>query len=285
MAIIKAIIQTLLQVIFTILPVSVTAHSSAYHEFAHTADGSLSALTGIINMGIAVGIIVASYTVFLRLVKEFIGTFSDIFTKRLKGSEKRPARRFMYFTLITFAPLILWLIPCGKAGFLFTVLHKTAYNGTLLDDGVFLLITGAVLIMAAKQLTLSRNDKDVTVIYAIIVGVLCLFIVPLSGFTLIGLIFALLILFGVSRRPALRYALTISAPIYLVAGIVETCIGESVGWIAGILGALIGAALSFVCVKVLRFIIKNDYLRYFAIYDIGFGFLIAVVGIFQLALN
>ncbi|MBQ9518041.1 MAG: undecaprenyl-diphosphate phosphatase [Eubacterium sp.] len=285
MSILKAIIQAILQVIFTILPVSVSAHSSAYHEFAHTADGTVSALTGIIHMGIAVGIIAASYTVFLHLAKEFAGTFGDMFSKRLKGSEKRPARRFLYFVLLSFAPLILWLIPFGKAGFLFSVLHKASYNGTLLDEGVFLLVTGGVLIAAARQLTLSRNDKDVTLVYAIIVGVLCLFCVPLSGFALIGIIFAVLILFGVSRRPALRYALTVTAPIYLVTGIVETCIGEDVGVIAGVLGAVIGALLSFVCVKVLRFIIKNDYLKYFAIYDLGFGFLIAVIGIFQLALN
>ena len=285
MAILKAIIQAILQVIFTILPLSASAHSSAYHEFAHTADGTVSALTGIVHIGIAVGIIAASYTVFLRLIKECVGTFGDMFSKRLKGSSKRPARRFFYFTLISFVPLILWLIPLGKAGLLFTVLHITSFNGTLLDDGVFLLITGAVLLAAAKQLTLSRNDNDVTLVYAVIVGVVCVLIVPLSGFTLIGLIFALLILFGVSRRPALRFALTISAPVYLVIGIVQTCIGESVGWAEGIIGAILGAVLSFVCVKVLRFIIKNDYLKFIATYDLGFGFLIAVIGIFQLALN
>ena len=285
MSILKAIIQAILQVIYAILPISESAHASAYHEFAKTAGEQGSALTGIIHIAIAVGIIAASYKVFLRLGKELVGTASDIFSKNIKGSEKRPARRFLYYTLVSFLPLVLWAIPLGKAGLLFSVLHRTSSNGTLLDDGVFLLVTGALLLAAARQLSLSRNDRELTSLFAVAVGFLCLLCVPVSGLSLIGVPFAVLILLGVSKRPALRTALTVSAPIFLVLGIVETCTGEAVGVVAGILGAVIGLVTAFAAVKVLRYIIKKDYLKYFAIYDLGAGFLFAVIGIFQLALR
>ena len=191
----------------------------------------------------------------------------------------------MYYTLVSFCPLILWLIPCGKAGLLYSVLHKTSYNGTLLDEGIFLLLTGALVVAAAKQLKLSRNDKSVNLVFAIITGFVVLLMLPLAGFSLLGGIFAVLILLGVSRRPALRYTLVISAPVMLVLGVVETCIGESVGVVESIIGAVLSVVASFILVKVLRFIIKNNYLSYFGIYDLGVGFIIGVVGIFQLALN
>ena len=280
MSILSSIIQSILQAIFEILPISASAHSAAFHEFAGRADGTCSAITGIVHMGIAVGI-----NVFARLFKEFIATFSDMLSKSLKGSSKKPARRFMYQTMISFVPLLLWLIPFGKSGFLFTVLHKTSYNGTLLDEGIFMLLTGALVLAAARQLGLSRNDKSISFGLAVLVGFLILLMLPMSGFSLLCGIFSVLVLCGVARRPALRYALVITAPVMLVYGIVETCIGESAGVVAGILAAVISVVVSFLAVKVLRFIIKNNYFKYFGIYDLGFGFIIGVVGIFQLALN
>ena len=285
MSILNSIIQAILQAVFEILPLSESAHSSAFHEFAGRADGSCSALTGIIHIAIAVGMLGASYNIFLKLGREFFATFSDIFKKQIKGSEKKPARRFMYYTLVSFAPLILWLIPFGDAGFLYTVLHRSSYNGTLLDEGIFLLVTGGVVLAAAKQLSLSRNDKSINIFLAVFAGFLCLFTVPVAGFSVIGIIFSMLILLGVAKRPALRYALIIPVPIYLVLGIVETCVGESVGVVAGIIGAVLGVVLSFVLVRVLRWVIKQDYYKYFGIYDMGAGFLFGVIGIFQLALN
>ncbi|MBR3149551.1 MAG: undecaprenyl-diphosphate phosphatase [Eubacterium sp.] len=259
MSILSSIIQSILQAIFEILPISASAHSAAFHEFAGRADGTCSAITGIVHMGIAVGIIAATFNVFARLFKEFIATFSDMLSKSLKGSSKKPARRFMYQTMISFVPLLLWLIPFGKSGFLFTVLHKTSYNGTLLDEGIFMLLTGALVLAAARQLGLSRNDKSISFGLAVLVGFLILLMLPMSGFSLLCGIFSVLVLCGVARRPALRYALVITAPVMLVYGIVETCIGESAGVVAGILAAVISVVVSFLAVKVLRFIIKNNY--------------------------
>ena len=280
-----SIIQAILQAVFEILPISESAHSSAFHEFAGSADGTCSALTGVIHMAIAIGIFGASYNIFMKLGKEFFATFTDIAGKRIKGSEKRPARMFMYETLIAFAPMILWLIPFGKAGLLYTVLHRSSYNGTLLDEGVFMFITGGVIIATAKQISLSRNDKGITPQFALFSGFVLLFAIPVAGFSIIGVMFSMLILLGVSRRPALRFALVTAAPVYFVLGIVEMCIGTKIGFFSGLLAAVIGVVVSFVAVRVLRYMIKNKFFRYFGIYDAGVGFIFAVVGIFQLALR
>ncbi|MBQ7203762.1 MAG: undecaprenyl-diphosphate phosphatase [Eubacterium sp.] len=285
MSILISIIQAILQAIFAILPLSESAHSAAFHEFAHKADGSVSALTGIIHIAIAVGIIVAYNGVFMKLGREFFMSFSDIAKRNIKGSEKKPVRRFMYFTLISFAVLLLWLIPFGDAGFLFTVLHRTTYNATLLDEGIMLCVTAIMVLSSAKQINGTRNNGDISLFTALFVGFATLFFLPVGGFSLVGGIFAMLIIFGVEKRTAFRYAFVVSAPVFLVLGIVETCIGEKVGVVAGILAAIIGVVISFVCVKVFKWLVKDGYYKYLGIYDAGVGFLFAIIGIFQLALN
>ncbi len=285
MAILYAIIQAILQAICVIFPVSDSAHMSAFHEFAGRIDGTVSALTGIINLAVSLGIILATLNVFIPMGREIVYTCSDAVHKNLRGSSVKKTRRIMYFSLISFAVLLLWLIPFGDAGFLYTVLHRPSYNGTLLDEGIMLAVTGGMLLAAERQRSIDRKGKPLTLFSAIFAGFLSLIMLPVSGFSLLGGIFAMLVIIGVSWREALRYALLLTAPQLFVLGIVQICVGEKVGVIAGILGAVIALVASFMAVKFLRRIIKAGRLNYFGIYDLGVGAIIAVIGIFQLVLG
>lgn len=286
MSILTAIIQAVLQALSWVLPISEYGHSSLFHDFAGRASGSCSALTGVIHIGIAVGIVIASYKLFLTLSKEFFCTFRDLFKKQIKGSSKAPARSFMYMTLISFVPMLLWLIPTGKNGLLFNLLRKTGFNGTLLDDGIFFAVTGVLVLAAAKQLSLARNNKNVSVVSAVITGVVSVLIVPVSGLSLVAGVFAVLMLIGVSKKLSLRYSLVMSVPVLLVMGIIQLCIAVTpAGAVQIILGLIISAAVSFVAVKLLQWIINTNKLRFFGIYDIGIGVISVVIGIFELILK
>lgn len=286
MSILTAIIQAVLQALSWVLPISEYGHSSLFHDFAGRTSGSCSAITGVIHIGIAIGIVIAFYKLFFSLSKEFFLTFRDLFKKELKGSAKAPARSFMYMTLISFVPMLLWLIPTGKNGFLFSLLRKTGYNGTLLDDGIFFVITGVLVLAAAKQLSLERNNKNVAVISAVIAGIACVVLVPVSGLSLVAGVFAVFMLLGVSKKLALRYSFVMSVPVLVVMGIVQICISVTPAGIAEIiLGLVISAAVSFIAVKLLQWIINTHKLKFFGIYDIGIGVIAAVIGIFELILK
>ncbi|MFR5876562.1 MAG: undecaprenyl-diphosphate phosphatase [Eubacterium sp.] len=286
MSILTAIIQAVLQALSWILPISEYGHSSLFHDFAGRATGSCSAITGVIHIGIAIGILISSYKLFLTLSKEFFGTFKDLFRKQIKGSSKSPARSFMYMTLISFVPMILWLIPTGKNGFLFALLRKTGFNGTLLDDGIFFAITGLLVLAAAKQLSLARNNKNVSVLFAVVVGVLSIFLVPVSGLSLTAGIFAVLMLLGVSKKLSFRYSIVMSVPVLIVMGIAQICTAViSAGAVEIILGVIISAAVSFIAVKLLQWIINANKLKFFGIYDIGIGVIAIIIGIFELILK
>ena len=283
MSVLTAIFQAVFQAITFIFPISESGHSSMFHDFAGRFDASASMLTGAVHIGIALGIIIALYKLFLSLTTEFFATFGDIFKKRIKGSQPTPKRKFMYYSLLSFAPMVFWLIPTGKNGFLFSLLKKTGFNGTLFDDGIFFLITGALLLLAIRQLHLSKNDKNISLVFALIIGFASLLLVPVAGLSFIGGVFCILMLLGVTKKLSLRYAFVLSAPVLVVMGVIEMCTAANpAGVVAIIIGIILSAAASFVCVKLLHWVINNDKLKYFAYYDLGLGVLTLIIGIFEL---
>ncbi|MBQ9530890.1 MAG: undecaprenyl-diphosphate phosphatase [Eubacterium sp.] len=286
MSILAAIIQAIFQAVTYILPLSETGHSAMFHDFAGRFDSSASAITGIIHIGIAIGIIIATYKLFLSMLTEFFGVFGDLFKKRLTTVPPKPARKFMYYTLLSFVPMILWLIPLGEKGFLFTFLKNSGYNKTLLDDGIFFLITGAIVLLCIRQLKLSNNNKNVNLIYSLIIGFASVILVPVSGLSFLFGVFAILMLLGVTRKISLRYSFVMNVPVLIVMGFIEIFTSsEAANIIAAIIGFILSAAVSFLCVKILKWIIKNEKLKYFAYYDLSVGALAIIIGIFELILR
>ncbi len=282
MSVIIALFQAILQSIGWLIPISEYGHASVYHDFAGRADGSVAAITGVIHIGIAIGIVLAMLKLFVKLSAEFAGCTVDL-AKRDFSYKARPARKFMLMTLVSFVPMILWLVPIGKFGFLYKVLKSTGYNGTLFDDGIFLALTGGLLLLAARQMSLEKTNKPVSLSAAITVGALSLLFVPVSGLSLVGGAFAVLIMFGVSKKLALRYCLVMSVPVLLVKGIVEICVSAyKADAVQIVISLVISVIASFVCVRALKIIINKGYLKYIGIYDLGIGAIVFVIGIIQL---
>ena len=72
----------------------------------------------------------------------------------------------------------------------------------------------------------------------------------------------------------------------LVTGIVEAVTNEvKADVLSVIVGLVVSGALSFLAVKVFRILTIKKQLNYFGIYDISFGVIAAVIGIFQLILR
>lgn len=285
MSILTAIVQAILQAIAWVFPISESGHSSLFHDFASRQSGACSTITGVIHIGIAIGIIIALYKLFIKLSAEFVGTVGDVFKKRLKGSSKKPIRKYMYMTLLSFLPMILWVIPTGN-GLLYTVLHKTSYNSALIDDGLFFVITAIMLFIATRVLAKSSNMKSVDLIPAIVVGVASVLLAPISGLSLVAGVFTILLLFGVSKGLAFKYAFVMSVPVLVVTGIVEICTAVTIASAVEIVLALVfSIAVSFISVKLLKWIIDKMYLKYVVIYDLAIGVITTIIGIFQLILK
>lgn len=282
MSVIISILQSIFQTIGWIMPISESGHSTIYHTFAGRADGSFASVTGAVHIGIAIGITVAMLKFFITLTKDFFGCGVDLVQRRFSYREAKPARVFMLMTLISFALMVFWLLPLGSKGFLFTALSRTAYNGTLIDDGIFLAITGALVFFASRQLENGNNNKTLSIVPAVIVGVASLFLVPVSGLSLIGGVWAILVLFGISRKLAYRYAFVMSVPVLLVMGIVQLATAEYKSSIAEIIIALIlSAGCAFLLTRVFKNAVKKGLMKYIATYEFGIAGITLLIGIIQ----
>ncbi len=283
MSILTSIINAILQAIGWILPISEAGHSAVFHDFSGRADGSVWQLTGVIHIGIAVGIVLASFSIFKRMSLEFVAAGKELFRKELDVKSGTAARRYLYMLMIAFLPMLLWLIPLGKLGFLYSFLRGFSFNGTLLDEGLLLIVTGVLLVLASRQLTLGRNDRDVSLAYALIIGFASVLLVPVAGLSLTGGVISVLLILGVTKKYSLNFALLMSVPVLIVMGIIEIVTAEfTVSVVEIIIGAVLSVAAAFVCTRVLKYILKNNLLKFFGYYDGAIGIIIAVTGIIQL---
>lgn len=283
MSVLTSIFQAIFQSITWLLFTSESAYSSIFHDFTGRFTGECSALTGVVHIGIAIGICISAYKIMITNSAEFVSTALELVTKKKPFKSPKPAREFMYMTVVSFLPMILWLIPTGKSGFLYNLLRMTGFNKTLLDDGIFLAITGALLLLAFKQHSVNPGQKRVTLVPALVVGFSSLLLVPVSGLSLVAGVAAILILFGVSDKLVYRYCVSLSVPTLLVMGIIEVCVSTTTATVVqNIIGILLSAVVAFFCTRVFRFLLEKAYYNYFGIYNLGLGAIVAVIGIVEL---
>lgn len=282
MSILTAIFQAIGQALTWILPVSESGHSAIFHNFSGRFTNACSQLTGVVHIGIAIGIIFAFYKLFISLFKNFFGTINDAVHKRLDLKNITSAREFMYMTVLSFAFFVIYLIPTGKYGNLFSVFHRASYNETLLGEGICFALTGALLITAFEVVN-KTSLKLPPFVKAIILGIIAFLAVPTAGCSPVGAIVAVGILLGMSDKYSLRYAMVISVPVLTVTGIIEICTAVTpVSVVAAIIAVILSAGVSFFAVKLaINFIIKKKMVLPFAIYDIALGLICFVIGIVQ----
>lgn len=279
MSVLNAIFQAIARALAWILPISEYGHASLLNAFAGKTDGSVSTAVGAVHIGLAIGIAFAIYGLISRMFKEFFAAGRELVTKQLDLKNPSPARSFMYMTLLSFVPLILWCIPLGKGRVLFSVLHKTGFNGVIVDDAIMFLITGAMVLLTSMQMR-SAKRKKVDFKLALIIGFAALFLVPVSGLSLVAGVFLILTLSGISRKTAFNYSMILSVPILFVTGVVELCTADvSSGVFAAFVGTLLAVVAGFIVARVFKFTVKKKLYKYYAYYDFAIGAVALIVGI------
>lgn len=283
MSILTAIFQAIGQAIAYIFPLSENGYASVFQDFSSRYSGKYTELTGLIYIGIAIGIIFAFYKLFIKLTYEFFGGFNDLFHKRLdvKGSSTR--RKFMYLTLVPFVFMPLYLIPIGDKGNIYQCIRTLSYDGNLLSEGICFVLTATILLLASIKLSKSEKVKQYTLPVAVILGVAVFFTLPLAGLSLSAAIISISILLDVNKKTAVRYFVSISSPILIVKGIIEIVACETyVNIFAGIIGVVLGAVISYFACKFLVFIVNTYKLKYFSYYNFALGAILIIVGIIEI---
>lgn len=281
MSILTAIFQAIAQALTWIFPVSESGHSAIFHDFAGRYSGACSKLTGIIHIGIAIGIFIALFPLFKKLFINFFGCAKELVKKELDIKNLSSVRQFMLMTIISLVPMLLYLIPVGKGVNIYQVFNRFSYNGTVLDEGVCLALTGVLLLFALTRI--NKVNPLPPVFQALLLAAVAFLAVPTAGCSLVAGVFCVGVIIGMNRKTAVKYSLVMSFVYLIVKGIIEICVGvTAVSVVSIIIAVILSAAAAFFFVRLLMYVIKKKLLNYIAWYDIILGVLCVIIGIFEL---
>ncbi|UQZ89513.1 hypothetical protein C4J81_09980 [Deltaproteobacteria bacterium Smac51] len=198
----------------------------------------------------------------------------------LPGALISPARMRELFTGrpdFRFGLLVLiGTIPTGLIGLILKDFFK-AHFFSVTSVGVALLITGVLLRLVGRRGRIGREAKDMTIVDALIIGLVQgVAIVPgfsRSGFTICAALFA-----GLSRETAAKYSFILSIPAIVGAAILE--IGDDMATRFGSVDFLAGFVTAAVCgylaLSLLVRLLKQDNFGVFSWWCWGVG--LAAIG-------
>lgn len=282
MSILTAIFQAIGQALTWIFPISESGHSAIFHNFAGRYTNACSQLTGVIHIGIALGIIITFYKLFFKLFKDFFDGWNDLFHKRLDVKNSSSVRKFEYMTIASFVPLILYIIPAGKYVNLFSLIHSTSYDNNLLIEGICILLTGLLIAVAAKRMNVKVNPLP-QIFQALLLGFAVLFALALPGGSVVGAVLCIGILTGMSYKISFRYSMVMSVMLLLVSGIIELCTAVTpVSVLCAVIAVVVSAVCTYLFIKLFSYIMKKGLLKYVAWYDFALGGICLVTGLFQI---
>jgi len=193
--IIKYVILGIIQGITEPLPISSSGHLIIFRELFNTNMFNDLNFEVIVNFGSFLAILIIFWKDIVRLVKGF---FKYIF------GDKKYIEEFKYSMLI-----VLGSVPVGIVGFLFNdAIEKFSRVRVV---GIALFIT-AVALFLVKDIKGEKDDKDLTVKDAIIIGLfqMCALLPGLSrsGMTLVGCLLCKL-----KKDAALKYTFMLYFPV------------------------------------------------------------------------
>lgn len=283
LSIITAIFQAIGQAICFIFPLSEGGHTAIFNDFSGRYTGVATELTGLIHIGIAIGILVAFYKVFVCLVYDFFSMWKDAFTKKLDVKNISSRRKFMLYTFIPYIFMILYAVPAGDKGNVYEAIRAISYDGNLLSEGIFFIVSAVLVFVSSFVLAKNEKGKRLTIVPAVVLGAAIFFAIPVAGLSLSAVIISIAVLFGVNRNIAVRYFASVSVPVLIVMAIVEIVkCTVYVNIIPGIIAVILSGAVTYFACAFLKRFVKNNDLKYFSFYDFAIGVIITIVGIVEI---
>ena len=242
-------------------------------------------LTGLIHIGIAVGIVAAYYSVFIRQCKEFIGGCKEIAAKKFDIKKSTHAREFTYYTVIPFFFMPLYLIPVGSKGNVYQLLSSFTVDGNLISEGICFLFTASILLLTSSVLKKEKQGKGkaLTLPVVLLLSLMIFVTLPLAGLSLCASIICAAIICGVNRNFAFRYFICIAVPVLLVTGIYEVASSTiATTFIAGAIGVIVAIVFSFLACRFLKWSVKNIDFKFYSYYTFALAALATIAGIVEL---
>lgn len=290
----KAILLGVIQGATEFLPVSSSGHLSvAQHILGF--DSNVGVLFDLmLHIGTLFAVFIAFRGLIGRLIIEFFNLVRDVFTGKFKWKEMSGDRRLIITLFVGLLPLLLFFLPIPSTDMNLKDLFTSFYaDSTILIEGICFLCT-AVFLMISHRLLMREADKVSTlktvptikdsVFIGIFQGIATLPGISRSGSTLSAGIFR-----GITKQAAMEYSFVLGIPAILGASLLE--IGDAVqeGLVISVgpmvIGMIVSALVGIAAISLLKFILKNNRLNWFAYYCFALGLFTTVIALVEQVLG
>jgi undecaprenyl-diphosphatase len=261
----QAVVLGIVEGLTEFLPVSSTGHLTIAEQLLglQVDDPAVTAYTAVIQMGAILAAVLYFWTDIWRIARAWT---TGLVKPELRGTFDH---RMGWY-------VIIGTIPIGVVGFL----AKDLITGPLRSLWVVafaLILWSGVMLFAEKRARQTREEKDLTMRDAIVVGLVqCIALVP--GVSRSGATISAGLLQGLDRVSATRLSFFLSIPALLAAGLYE--LKDALSGDIGIGQTVVGTIVSFVVAYasiawLLRFVAGHS-IGKFVPYRVGLGLLLIV---------
>ncbi|MCL2747689.1 MAG: undecaprenyl-diphosphate phosphatase [Oscillospiraceae bacterium] len=274
----KAIFLGLVQGLTEFLPVSSSGHLALAQTVFGIEDTPL-VFDVLLHLGTLTAVCAAFWKDIITVLREFGRMIASLFGRR-ETKKPPPARRLVLLLIMGSLPLLLAILLSGLAALAMK---------TLIAVGLLLCATGVILYVSDRFPRGQKDEKNATVIDALIIGV-CQGIAVLPGLSRSGATISAGLFRKFDRAFAVRFSFLLSIPAILGATFVELIKvlsakplpAESVVEISAghcIVGALVAALTGYIAIGMVKWLIGKGKFGYFAWYCLGIGLVTIVVSL------
>jgi undecaprenyl-diphosphatase len=262
----QTIVLGIVEGVTEFLPVSSTGHLTIAESLLHlkTDDVAVTAYTAIIQ----VGAILAAIIYFWRDIVRIVAAFA-------RGIFSAEARTEADWPLAT--AVVVGSIPIAVVGLgLKNVIEHDLRSLWVVAAG--LILWSGVMVFAERAATQSRNEKDVTLMDGLIIGLAqCAALVP--GVSRSGATISMGLLRDLDRVTATRMAFFLGIPALTAAGLLEAVsarkdISATVGWGPTIVGTIVSFIVAYVSIAWLLRYVSRHSIIVFVWYRVALGALL-----------
>jgi undecaprenyl-diphosphatase len=263
MSVINAIILGFIQGVAEFLPISSSGHLSILQNLfgMNTAEEGHMFFDVLLHFGTLVSIFIVYWRDIKDMCVELVALVSG--NRHPTPAEKRPApaRRLVIMIIVSILPLFI-VLPLKD--YVEALYYKTIFIGFAL------IITGFLLFISDKIANGSKNEKNMRIKDALIVGV-CQAVAVIPGLSRSGSTISGGIASGLSREFAVKFSFLMSIPAILGANVLSLVDAVKEGVDATLLpvyllGMAVAAAVGIVAINLVKLISRSGKFGNFAYY-------------------
>ena len=278
MTLAQSIIQGIIQGLTEFLPVSSSGHLSVFQYFTGINGESGALFSIILHLGTLIAVIAAFWGDIWELIVEFFAMAGDIFTRRFSLKNANPRRRMILLLIVSVLPL--FAVVAFK-----DIMEAPSRDNNVIIEGICFLVTSAMLFLgdSVRQGRIKADKMSFRAAAAI--GVVQA-IAPLPGISRSGSTLSTGLVLGLDKAFAVSFSFIMGIPAVCGALVLESVdvikSGEfSIPLESVAAGLICSVVFGLLAIKMVRWLVASNKLRWFGAYMLIIGVITLSVGIYD----